>query len=133
MTSELRERVGWAFPVQIAWAILAALWNVAGVLLIAQGQRAIGPTASWLTAAILLVVAVLFVYLVKRWPIAYLLLTLAAGLLGLFAAVNAFTQDPALWPSEFWRYAGAVLNGVGFIAAVFAILAFFRWRASRLL
>jgi len=131
MTSELRERVGWAFPVQIAWAILAALWNVAGVLLIAQGRRAIGPTASWLTAAILLVLAVLFPYLVKRWPIAYLLLTAAAGLLGLFAAVNAFTADPALWPSEFWRYAGAVINGAGFIAAVIAVLAFFRWRASR--
>ena len=65
------------------------------------------------------------------WPIVYLLVTIAAGLLGLGAVVNAFSADPALWPSEFWRYAGAVLISAGFVASVFAAVAFFRWRSRR--
>lgn len=44
--SPLRSATGPALPVQVAWAILAAVWNFAGVALIAQGQRALGPTAS---------------------------------------------------------------------------------------
>jgi TctA family transporter len=126
-----RAVVGSAMPVQVAWAILAAIWNGAGVWLIAQGQRAPGPTASLGAAVMLLAMAVAFVVTVSRWPVVYLLLSIAAGLFGLAAVVNAFIADPALWPSEFWRYAGAVLNGGGFLACAATVAAFFTWKSRR--
>jgi len=126
--SEFRRKIGFALPVQVAWAILAAIWNVAGVYLIVHGQHAIGPTASIAGAVVLLAFAVGFVITVSRWPIVYLLLTIATGLLAALAVVNAFSADPALWPSEFWRYAGAVLNGIGFGGCAAAVVAYFRWR-----
>lgn len=52
-------------------------------------------------------------------------LTVVAGLGALVGVVGAFTQDPALWPSESWRWAGVFLNGGGFVAAVVALFAFF--------
>ena len=116
---------------QIAWAILSAIWNVAGVWLMAQGQPAPGPTASIGGAAILLALAAAFVVTVSRWPVVYLLLSIAAGLLGLGAVINAFSADPAMWPSQFWRYAGLMLNGAGAIASAWTVATFFRWRSGR--
>lgn len=129
--SEFRSAAGSALPVQVAWAILSAIWNVAGVWMIAQGQRAPGPTASVAGAAVLLALALGWVAAVRRWPLGYLLLSIVAVVASLGAVVNAFTGDPALWPSEFWRYAGIVLNSVGFLACAFAIAAYFRWRTRR--
>ena len=120
-----RESVGKALVVQVTWAILAAVWNVAGVALIARGLRAPGPTASAGAAVLLLAVAVAFVLSIARWPVAYALLSAGAGLMALAAVVNAFVQDPALWPSEFWRYAGVLLNGAGVVACAAALLASF--------
>ena len=121
----LRESVGKALVVQVTWAILAAVWNAAGVALIARGLRAPGPTASVGAAVLLLAVAVALVLSIARWPVAYALLSAGAGLMALAAVVNAFVQDPALWPSEFWRYAGALLNGAGVVACAAALLASF--------
>lgn len=126
-----RAVVGPAMPVQVAWAILAAFWNLAGVWLIAQWQRPPGPTASLGAAVMLLAMAVAFVVTVSRWPLAHLLLSIAAGLFGLAAVVNAFIADPALWPSEFWRYAGAVLNGIGFLACAATVAAYFSGESRR--
>jgi hypothetical protein len=126
--SEFRAALGPAMPVQFAWAILAAAWNAGGVWLISQGQRALGPTASIGAAVMLLAMAAAFVLSVTRWPLTYLLLSIVAGAFGLLAVVNALSADPALWPSEFWRYAGAVLNGVGFVGCAAAVMAYFRWR-----
>lgn len=120
--STLRGATGWALPVMFAWAILSAIWNFAGVALIAQGQRAPGPTASIAGAIVLLAIAAGLVVAVGRWPVIYLLISIVVGLAAIAAVVNAFTADPALWPSEFWRYAGATLNGVGLLAAAFAIV-----------
>jgi ferric-dicitrate binding protein FerR (iron transport regulator) len=64
---------------------------------------------------------------VERSPFLYAVLTAAAGLLGLAAALKALTADPALWSSESWRYVGAILNAVGFIAAALAMAGFVRW------
>lgn len=128
MNRTLRESAGAVLFVQVAWAVLSAVWNIAGVMLIARGLRAPGPTATVAGGVILLAIAAAFVALVSRWPLGYVVLSAATGLIALSAVVNAFVQDPALWPSEFWRYAGAVLNGAGFVAAVVAVLAYFRWR-----
>jgi hypothetical protein len=129
--NDFRPEVGTALPVQVVWAILAAIWNVAGVWLVAQGQRAPGPTATIGGAVVLLALAAAFVVTVSRWPIVHLLLSIAAALIGLFAVVNAFSADAALWPSDFWRYAGAALNGAGFLASAFAVAAYFRWKSTR--
>lgn len=72
--------------------------------------------------------AVAFAVSVARWPVVYAALSAVAALMALAAVVNAFVQDPALWPSEFWRYAGAVLNGAGCLACLTAVLAYFRWK-----
>jgi hypothetical protein len=113
----------------VAWALLAALWNVAGVYLMAQGQRPPGPTASIAGALVLIAIAAVLVLTVDRASLLYAVLSGVATFMALAAVVNAFVQDPALWPSEFWRYAGAVLNGVGFVAGAAAVLAYFRWKS----
>lgn len=121
MNTALQKEVGAELWVQIAWALLSALWNVVGVTLLTWGQPALGPTASLGGALILIGVAAAFWHAFERWPLVYALLTGGAGLLALSAVVNALTGDRALWPSEFWRLAGAALNSVGFVAAVFAM------------
>jgi hypothetical protein len=126
MVGTLRQAVGWALPAQIVWALLASLWNVAGVSLIAQGQRPLGPTATMAGAITLIVIVAVLLVTVRRAPLIYAAVSGVAALIALGAVVNAFRQDPALWPSEFWRYAGAVLNAVGFVAGAAAVWAYFR-------
>ncbi|MEI9419708.1 hypothetical protein O7A70_00735 [Mesorhizobium sp. Cs1299R1N1] len=111
-----------ALAAQLVWAGLSALWNVSGVLLMAAGKQALGPTASIAAAALLVGIAVLLVLCRPRWFWAYAGLSVLAGLMALFAVINAFTADPALWPSGFWRYAGAALNAIGVLAAVSAVV-----------
>ncbi len=114
--------------VQVVWAILSAAWNAVGVVLLAQGARSLGPTASIAAAIVLLVMAIAYPMTIRRWPVVYLLVSLTGGLAAISAVVNAFTADPTLWPSEFWRYAGVVLNGVGFAAALVGIVSVARNR-----
>ena len=121
-----RAAVGWALPVLVAWAVLAALWNFGGAWQLARGLRSPGPTASTLAGLVLLLIAVGLGVAVRRWPKVFVLLAGLAGFGALVAVVGAFTQDPALWPSELWRWAGIVLNGAGFVAAAAAVVAFVR-------
>ena len=127
----LRAAVGWILPLLVAWAVLAALWNFGGAWQAARGLPSPGPTASTLAGLVLVVIACGFVVAVARWPTVFVLLAAVAGLAALVGVVGAFVQDPALWPSEFWRWAGIVLNGAGFVAAVAAVVAFIRWKAIR--
>ena len=127
----LRAAVGWALPVLVAWAVLAALWNFGGAWQLAHGQRSPGPTASALAGVVLLAIAAGLGIAVRRWPTVFVLLAAVAGLAALAGVVGAFVQDPALWPSELWRWAGVLLNGVGFVAAAAAVVAFIRWKRIR--
>ena len=127
----LRTAVGWALPALVAWAILAALWNFGGAWQIARGLRSPGPTASALAGVVLLAIAAGLGVAVRRWPTVFVLLAAVAGLGALVGVVGAFTQDPALWPSELWRWAGVVLTGAGFVAAAAAVVAFIRWEPIR--
>ena len=131
MAETLRQAVGRALPAQVAWALLSALWNVAGVYLIAQGQRAPGPTASIIGASLLIAIAMGLFFSIDRASLLYAALSGVAAFMALAAVVNAFVQDPVLWPTEFWRYAGAVLNGGGFLAGAAAVLAYVRWASRR--
>lgn len=119
-----------AMRVQVAWAILSAIWNSVGVAMIAQGGRSPGPTASIAAAIVLLVMAIAYPTVLRRWRVVYLLVSVMGGLAAIAAVVNAFTADPALWPSEFWRYTGVVLNGVGFFAAIVGIVSVVRNRKN---
>lgn len=127
----LRAAVGWALPPLVVWAALAALWNFGGAWQIARGLPAPGPTASALAGVVLVAIAAGLVVAVRRWPTVFVLLAAVAGLAALVGVIGAFTQDPALWPSELWRWAGIVLNGAGVVAAPAAVIAFIRWEPIR--
>lgn len=108
---------------QLLWLLLAALWNGVGVYRIAQGQAAIGPTASLTVAGVLLVLAALLYFRALGWPILWCAISLF-GIYGAGSAVfGAITGDPSLWPTPFWRWAGAGLNLFGLAACLFGTLA----------
>jgi hypothetical protein len=123
-----RAALGWALPVLAAWAMLAALWKLGGAWQLERGLRSLGPTASVLAGLVLLVMAAGIAVAVRHRPTVFVVLAAVAGLAALVAVVGAFVQDPSLWPSEYWRRAGVLLNGVGLVAAAAALAAFFRWK-----
>jgi hypothetical protein len=116
--------------VQFAWALLASAWNVAGVVLLANGARSPGPTASLLAAFILVLIGIGLVAALSRSALAYGALSGVSTLMAAAAVYNALTADPSLWPSEFWRYAGMLLNGAGAAAGGFALFMLVRTKAS---
>lgn len=123
-----RTAVGWAAPVLIAWAVLAALWNLGGAWQLERGLRSLGPTASVLTGLVLLVMAAASAVAVRHRRTVFVVLAAVAGLAAPVAVVGTFVQDASLWPSESWRRAGVLLNGAGLVAVAAAIAAFFRWQ-----
>jgi hypothetical protein len=125
--ADTSKRIVW---VQLAWALLAAAWNVAGVVLIANGARAPGPTASLFGAAVLIAIGVGLVATFNRSAIIYAGLSIVSAAMAGAAVYNALTADPSLWPSEFWRYAGIMLNGVGSFAGGAALINLLRARAG---
>lgn len=127
MNLSLRHGVRHALWAQTAWALLTAVWNLAGITLLAWGQRSLGPAPTLGGFMLAMGFAVTLWLAVQRSPFLYAMMTCAAGLLGLAAALKPFTADPALWSSDSWRYAWATLNTVGFVAAAFAMSGFVSW------
>ena len=111
-------KIGTPVRLQLSYLLLAVLWNLAGLALIAQGMRAPGPTASGGIAAYLLALALVIFIAARRLSWLYGLASLLVGLGAASAVVQAFQLDPSLWPSAFWRYAGILLNGFGVLASV---------------
>lgn len=116
---------------QLGWAVLAALWNIGGLILISQGLRAPGPTASLLVACVLLAYGAALLIGLRRWPMAYAVLSAFGIALALPAIISALTSDPGLWPSEFWRYAGIVLNSTGVLASIAGVVGYLLCRRKR--
>jgi hypothetical protein len=106
----------------VAWSALAAAWNFYGASQLAKGLQPLGPTATVMGGVLALVLGAALVATSRRWSVVYMLLAAIAGLLAMITVVGAFTHDAALWPSDFWRYAGAILNIAGAVAAVMAIV-----------
>lgn len=107
---------------QVLWAIGCIAWNLYGLYLINQGQPAIGPTASAAGAVVCAAFAFLFWWLTgkqKRLP--YIVISAIAALMAGFTIYGSFTKDPSLWPSEEWRWAGIILNGIGVMACIAGI------------
>lgn len=107
----------------VVWAFLCAVWNVYGSVQLAYGGRALGPTASILGAGFALALAVVLVITFLIWPIAYRWLAIVPIVLAGMTIWNAFRLDPALWPSEFWRWAGIAVNALGVGGGALAFLA----------
>ena len=124
----LWQRIRPAIFLQLVHAGLSVTWNLAGLALIAQGSRAPGPTASLGVAAFLLIMAAGMVVGARRFAPLYIVASLIVGLGALWAVIQAFQLDPALWPSSFWRYAGVVLNGGGVLGAAWGIQGWLKWR-----
>ena len=116
----------------VAHASLSAVWNVAGVWLLSQGKSALDPTAS-LTAVVVLAVLILLyiVTLKKGYEKTFMLLAFVGALAGSLTIYGAFTKDPVLWPSEFWRYAGMAVNALALVGFFLAVKVFFQRRGER--
>ena len=108
-------------------AFLAALWNVAGVWLISQGQSPLGPTASMTGVAVLAVLILAYIFTLKKgYEKAFLFLAFLGAILGVLTIYGALTKDPSLWPSEFWRYAGIAVNSLAAIGFALTLKVFFQ-------
>ena len=114
-----------ALLLMIAHAVLVMLWNITGIVLIAEGKPALGPAASWvglfLFAILILVYLVLYKEACKRL---FLLVVFIGAMFAAMAIYGALTKDPLLWSSEFWRYAGITINLLGVIGFLFTLKLF---------
>ncbi len=110
---------------------LVVFWNAAGAILIAWGLRAPGPTASLLVILFALFFAAGLIFGSRRLPGLYLGISMLMVIAGAQALVSAWTRDPALWPSDFWRYAGMALNALGSGAGIWGVLAWLAWRRGK--
>lgn len=108
---------------QLSWAFLCILWNFYGLWLVSKGSPPIGPTASWAIAglnALFFILFILFKKINTNWP--YLLLSVITALLAAIAVYGGFTKDASLWPNAFWRWLGIIINFIGLLGGVLAIL-----------
>jgi len=113
-------------------AFLAALWNVAGVWLISQGQSPLGPTASLTGVAVLAVLILAYIFTLKKgYEKTFLVLAFVGAVVGLLTIYGALTKEHSLWPSEFWRYAGIAVNSLALIGFSFAMKVFFQRKNAK--
>jgi hypothetical protein len=114
--------------IQILWALLCIAWNAYGLWLVSNDQKPFAPTASLIAAILCLVFAVLFwIFYQKKlkWP--YIILSLISAIFAAYAVYGGFSQDPSLWSSESWRWAGIILNGMGALAGLAAVKGALKW------
>lgn len=122
----------WVFPWQIFHLAGSAVWNIAGVILISQGQQSLGPTASVTVAAVLLLLGIGLWFGHGRIQLLYLVISVLLGVAATLAIKQAIVGDASDWPSELWRWVGAVLNFVGFVSNFTGVvLVLLRQRKSR--
>jgi len=86
-----------------------------------QGLEPLGPSASLKTVFLLVGLGALLVLAGYRSLAFYVLVSSILGLGALSAIVNAFLQTADLWPSDYWRAGGVVLNAAGLIGAIWGI------------
>jgi len=117
-----------ALYVQLTYLSFSLIWNLTGAGLIAAGHAALGPSASIWVALVIALLGVALVIGVNRIPWLYVAVTSITVLGAVIALKDTFTKDATLWPSEFWRLAGAAINAVALIGAAWAILL---WRKKQ--
>ena len=107
-------------------AFIAAIWNVAGLILISKGESPLGPTAS--SAAIILMLILIVTYIItlkKGYEKTFLIIAFLGAILGSVTIYGALTKEHTLWPSEFWRYAGIAVNALAAIGFMLSLKIFF--------
>jgi len=122
-----------ALSLQLVHAFLCVLWNLIGIALIAQGMAALGPVASWGVVIGATVLAGLLVLGANRFIWLYVIASILQLLLAINAVTTPFIKDPSLWVYEGSRYAGVVVNLIGFLGAGWGIMVWFKlksWRTS---
>jgi peptidoglycan/LPS O-acetylase OafA/YrhL len=104
--------------IQILWGLGVAAWNAYGLYQLQNNEAPPGPTASLAVGVAGLIIAVIFMGTdLQKWDKwLYGGLCALCCFLGAAAVYGAFTKDPSLWPSETWRWAGILLNGIGSIS-----------------
>ena len=110
-----------ALQAQLVYFALVIFWNVTGVILIANDMRAPGPTASLLAAGIMALLALLLIYGWRQKTWLYVLISVLSFMGAMVAIYQAFSANPDLWPSDFWRYCGVSLNILGVVAHSFGV------------
>jgi hypothetical protein len=106
----------------LIWISGCVAWNVVGVLRVAQTGTGIGPTASLMLAAGLIGAAVVLVAAARGRGLTFAMLSALFALMSFAAVYQAFSGQPSLWPSPFWRWAGAALNMFGLGASAFGVI-----------
>lgn len=103
-------------------ASLVIVWNIVGVWLLSQDESALGPTASLVGALVFATLIAIYLFFYKKgYEKLFLSIVSIGALLGATAIYGAFTKDPVLWPSEFWRYAGVAINTLGISGFIIAL------------
>jgi len=106
---------------------LCVVWNGVGLWQKSQGIQGIGPTASFSAIAVVLLCGIGLTILLRRAAEKpYLLLSVLGFALAGVAIYGGFTKDRSNWPSEFWRWAGIMVNAFGVIGFLQALATFIR-------
>ena len=117
--------------IQILYALLCIVWNAVVIWQNQAGMQAIGPTGSMaVIGGAALIVALLIFGLHRAWEWFYLLVSVAVCYLSMSAVHAGITNDPALWPSQFWQIAGTLVNVIGVLSFIAVLTTYFRVRKT---
>ena len=102
-----------ALTIQLSTIGMSVMWNLIGVGLISIGQPPLGNSASMAIVVIMLTLALTLVLTVNRVRWLYATATGVLALACLMALYTAFTGAAELWPSNYFRIFGALINVLG--------------------
>lgn len=121
-----------ALAAQLLHVALCVVWNGLGLWQKSQGMQTIGPTASFGAIVFVLLLGAGFVLLLRNGAeTPYLLLSLLGLLMSAIAIFGGLTKDLSCWPSEFWRWAGIIVNSVGVLGFLLALTTFLRRKSNK--
>jgi hypothetical protein len=111
--------------------LLCIIWNGVGLWQQAHGLKTIGPTASWGAIGFVILLGAGLVGLSRKGPpLGFLALSAIGMLLAVVAIHGGLTKDASNWPSEFWRWAGIVVNSFGVIGFLLALATYLRRKST---
>ena len=102
-----------ALAIQLSYIGMSVMWNLIGVGLISIGQPPLGNSASITIVVIMLALGLTLVLTVNRVRWLYATATGVLALGCLIALYTAFTGAAELWPSNYFRIFGVLINVLG--------------------
>ena len=102
-----------ALTIQLSYIGMSVMWNLIGVGLMSIGQPPLGNSVSIAVVVIMLALALTLVLTVNRVRWLYSTATGVLTLGCLMALYTAFTGAAELWPSNYFRIFGALINVLG--------------------